>query len=159
MLSMSALLRCWFASVAETPSPNGSGLSAAAMAQNIDQQGVQNLTAFLSVAHSAWGRDPEYYRLWANLNLTLCLWLWNRLVIDRDRAGTRRYITLTIPEFKSCLMALSADGDYLTWLIGRNLSDRDRSPCFARIKSIFVRRLLDDNSVQRPSFPKPAWAS
>lgn len=158
IVSMSALLRCWNSASNETPSPNGSQ-SAANLAKNLDQVSVQNLIAFLATAHSAWGRDPEYYRLWGNLNLILCMWLWNRLVTDRDRSGNKRYVVLNIPEFKKCLMSVSAESDYVEWLVGRNIGDRDRSPCYTRLKSIFVRRLTDDSKGKRPSLPSPAWAS
>lgn len=158
VLSMSALLRCWGAASYETPAGSSSGLSAAGLAQSIDQTSLQNLISFLAVAHSAWGRDPEYHRLWGNLNLALCMWLWNRLVIDRDRIGNKRYVVLNIPEFKRCLMSLSAEKDYLDWLQGRNLNDRDRSPCYSRIKSVFSRRLAADTD-KKVSLPSPAWAS
>lgn len=158
ILSMSALLRCWSAASYETPAPSG-GLSAAGLAQSIDQASVQNLIAFLSTAHAAWGRDHEYYRLWGNLNLAICMWLWNKLVIDRDRFGNKRYAVLNIPEFKRCLMSISADRDYLEWLPGRNLSDRDRSPAYTRLKSIFARRLSEDSGGRKPSLPAPAWAT
>lgn len=158
VVSMSALLRCWGAAGYETPASSSSGLSAAGLAQSIDQVSLQNLIAFLAVAHSAWGRDPEYHRLWSNLNLALCMWLWNRLVIDRDRIGSKRYIVLNIPEFKRCLMSLSAEKDYLDWLQGRNLNDRDRSPCYSRIKGVFARRISADTD-KKPTLPAPAWAS
>lgn len=157
IVSMSALVRCWNAAGFETPAPS-SGASAASLAQSIDQTSLQNLIAFLSCAHAAWGRDPEYFRLWGNLNLTVCMWMWNRLVIDRDRFGNKRYAVLSIPDFKKCLMSVSAESDYLAWLPGRNLGDRDRSPCYARLKSIFVRRLTDESG-KKPSLPSPAWAS
>lgn len=159
ILSMSALLRCWSAASYETPASSSSGLSAAALAQSLDQISVQNLIAFLATAHSAWGRDPEYHRLWGNLNLSLCMWLWNRLVIDRDRFGNKRYAVLTIPDFKKCLMSVSAEADYVAWLVGRQLGDRDRSPCYTRLKSIFSRRLADGAKGKKPALPSPAWAS
>lgn len=159
IVSMSALVRCWSASVYETPASSNSGLSAAALARSIDQISQQNLIAFLSTAHSAWGRDPEYYRLWGNLNLALCMWLWNRLVIDRDRSGNKRYALLDIPSFKRCLMSVSAESDYIQWLVGRNLGDRDRSPCYSRLKSIFSRRLAGEGGARKISLPAPAWAS
>lgn len=159
IVSMSALIRCWNAASYETPASSNSGLSASALAQNLDQQSVQNLIAFLSTAHAAWGRDPEYFRLWGNLNLTLCMWLWNRLVTDRERSGNKRYVVLDIPKFKRCLMSVSADGEHLSWLQGRNLGDRDRSPCYSRLKSIFARRLSEDAGGNKPSLPSPAWAS
>lgn len=159
IVSMSALVRCWNGSGYETPTNSSSGLSAATMAQSLDQRSVQNLIAFLATAHAAWGRDPEYYRLWGNLNLTICMWLWNKLVIDRDRFGNKRYVVLNIPEFKRGLMSVSADSDYLAWLPGRQLSDRDRSPCYTRLKGIFVRRLSSDGGGKKVTFPAPAWAS
>ncbi len=160
IVSMSALLRCWSAASYETPASSNSGLSAAGLANSLDQASLQNLIAFLATAHAAWGRDPEYYRLWGNLNLALTMWLWNRLVIDRDRAGNKRYVILSVIEFKRCLMSMSADGDYVAWLPGRNLTDRDRSPCYSRLKSIFSRRLAADaKGGKRPSLPSPAWAS
>lgn len=159
IVSMSALLRCWSAATYETPASSNSGLSASSLAQSLDQSAVQNLIGFLNTAQSAWGRDPEYYRLWSNLNLALCMWLWNRLVIDRERFGNKRYVVLTIHEFKKCLMSLSADGDYLNWLPGRQLSDRDRSPAYARLKSIFSRRLATEMKGKKPNLPSPAWAS
>ena len=159
ILSMSALIRCWTASNYETPAASQNSMSSAGMAQQLETVSVQNLIAFLSTAHAAWGRDPEYFRLWSNLNLSLCMWLWNRLVIDRDRIGTKRYAVLSIPDFKKCLMSVSAEGDYLAWLVGRNLSDRDRSPCYARLKSIFVRRLSSESGGRKIALPSPAWAS
>lgn len=158
IVSMSALIRCWNAAANDTPAANG-GLSAALLAHNLEQQTVQNLIAFLSTAHAAWGRDAEYFRLWGNLNLTLCMWLWNKLVLDRDRFGNKRYVVLDIPKFKRCLMSVSADSEYLAWLVGRNLGDRDRSPCYSRLKSIFARRLAEDTSGGKASLPSPAWAS
>lgn len=158
IVGMSALLRCWSAASYETPASSNSGLSAANLAQTLDQASVQNLIAFLATAHAAWGRDPEYFRLWGNLNLALCMWLWNKLVIDRDRFGNKRYIVMTVPEFKRCLMSVSADGDYLTWLPGRNLNDRDRAPAYSRLKQIFARRLFAD-SKKKPILPQPAWAT
>lgn len=158
IVSMSALLRCWYAASCETPAQNPAG-GAAAMAASLDQNAVQNLIAFLATAHAAWGRDPEYFKLWGNLNLSLCMWLWNKLVIDRDRFGNRRYIILTVSEFKKCLMAVSADSDYVAWLVGRTLSDRDRSPCYTRLKAIFARRLSNDWGGKKATLPSPAWAT
>ncbi len=160
MLSMSVLLRCWSGSSGETPTANSSGKSASSLAQSMNSGDVQSLTAFLQLCHSAWGRDPEYFRLWGALNLTICMWLWRRLVIDRDRPGGKRYAILTHADFKQCLMSLSADGDYLNWLPGRNMSDRDRSPCWSRIKAIFVRRLTDIRGDKKKALlPQPVWAS
>jgi hypothetical protein len=161
IVSMSALLRCWAAGTAETPAGSSMGTSVASFAQNLDGKSLQNLIAFLAVAFDAWKRDPEYFRLWGNLNLAMCMWLWNKLVIDRDRSGNTRYALLDIPQFKRCLMSVSADSDYVSWLHGRSLGDRDRSPCYTRLKDIFRSRLLADRGSERkkPTLPQPAWAT
>lgn len=158
IVSMSAALRCWNASIGETPAASG-GLSAAGLSQTIDQKSAQELIVFLRAAEEAWGRDPEYYRLWGNLNLTVCMWLWRRLVLDTDRK-TKRIVVLTPRQFKQCLMALSAETRYVDWLQGRSLGDRDRSPCYMRLKQIFVNRLAQEsNAKSKPMMPAPAWAS
>lgn len=159
IVSMSALIRCWMAASFETPSSANHSGSSANMAQNLDPKSIESLVAFLNIAHAAWGRDPEYYRLWGNLNLTLCMWLWNRLVMERDRGANRRHILLTAQDFKRCLMSLSAESDYVQWLVGRMLGDRDRAPAYGRIKSLFVRRLTEENKGIKPLFLQPAWAT
>lgn len=158
VLSMSALLRCWFGALAETPKNGGAGFSSSAqMANAIEEHGVEDLILFLKTAHAAWGRDPENYRLWGNLNLALSMWLWRRLVHDTDRT-TQRYVKLNVAQFKQCLMTVSANSDYVDWLQGRLLNDRDRSPAFMRIKQMFIRRLIDEGW-KSPQLPKPVWAS
>lgn len=160
IMSMSALVRCWTNASYETPASSNAGASAAHLAQGLDHGSVQNLIAFLATAHAAWGRDPEYYRLWGNLNLTLCMWLWNKLVMDRDRFGSKRYVVMNVQDFKKCLMSVSADADYVSWLTGRQLGDRDRSPCYSRLKTIFARRLREESrDGKTPMLPAPAWAS
>lgn len=159
VLSMSGVMRCWHGSAGETPAANGAGQSAQHIATTMDDSGVSNLIAFLSIAHAAWGRDPEYFRLWGNLNLTMCMWLWRRLVIERDR-GTKRYIVLTAAQFKNCLMSLSTSTEYLSWLVGRNLHERDRAPCYTRIKPLFIKRIMQDApSGKKPIMPAPPWAT
>lgn len=161
ILSMSVVIRCWAGSAGETPAANAAGQSASTIAENMDAGNIQSLISFLLTAHAAWGRDAEYRRLWGQLNITVCMWLWRRLVMDRNRVGGKRHVVLTVAEFKQCLMALSADTDYVQWLVGRNLTERDRSPCWARIKSNFVRRLTDlyQGDRKKAVLPAPAWAS
>lgn len=160
ILSMASTIRVWFGSATETPTSNTGGLSVSSMAANMDGESAENLIRFLHVAQAAWGRDPEYYLLWGSLNLSICMWLWRRLVIERHRPATKRVVVLSIAEFKQCLMSVSADRDYLDWLPGRTLSDRDRSPCYSRLKKIFARRLLEESGDSKKAvLPQPAWAS
>lgn len=158
IVGMSAVVRCWCASASETPTGASGGASAAQMAASLDAESVENAIRFLLTANAAWGRDPEYYRLWSNLNLTVCMWLWRRLVSEPQRS-VKRHITLNVAQFKQCLMSVSANRDYLDWLPGRVLSDRDRSPCYGRLRQIFVRRLMQESpDKKKPLMPQPAWA-
>ena len=118
---------------------------------------VELMVNFLLIARSAWGSDHEYARLWGSLNLTICMWLFRRLVVQQAD-GLKRHVSLTREQFKKCLTALSASNDYLDWLVGRSINDRDRAPCLNRIKSIFAARLQVDTGT-RPKLPQPAWAS
>lgn len=155
IVSMSALIRCWRASQYDVPA-NSNMSKAIDLAKQMDEKSIKNLISFMSVAFEAWKRDPEHFKLWGNLNLALCMWMWNRLVIDKERLGTKRYAVLDIPLFKKCLMSVAADADYSSWLVGRNLSDRDRSPCYERLKAIFAARLTHEGKPSR--LPLPAWA-
>jgi hypothetical protein len=83
------------------------------------------------------------------------MWLWRNTVL----AGySQKSVRLTAGQFGKCLMALSADGPYLDWLVGRLLSERDRSPCFARLRAIFVRRIEADRPGVKILMPGPTWA-
>lgn len=158
VVSLSAILRCWASSEVETPSSStrgGGGISK--LAVTLDGDSAGKLIGFLELALNAWGRDPEYFKLWGNINLALCMWLYRRTVLVRDaRKGTARSTILSREEFKQCLMALSANDNYLDWLQGRLLNDRDRSPGLTRIKAIFMRRLADLRS-DAIKLPAPAW--
>jgi hypothetical protein len=60
-------------------------------------------------------------------------------------------------QFKRCLMALSSTTDYVDWLVGRNLGERDRAPAYRRMKGIFIKRIFEDTG-QKVSLPQPSWA-
>ena len=156
VVSLSAVLRCWHTSEGDTPSSTAR-YGIAQIAAQLDGDSAGKLTGFLELALHAWGRDPEYYRLWGNINLALCMWLYRRTVLVRDqRKGTARSTVLTREEFRKCLMALSANSNYVDWLQGRLLNDRDRSPCLTRMKAIFMRRMLDERG-EKIKLPQPAW--
>lgn len=156
ILSMSLALRCWNGSAMETPVT--ASMSAAQIAESLTDDSAEDLIQFLTVAQASWGRDNEYARLWSGCNLSLCMWLWRRLVKDTDRSSSTRYVKLTIKQFGLCLMALSADSHYLDWLQGRAVGDRDRAPAYARIKRIWIKR-LEGELRQKVHFPSPGWAT
>lgn len=157
VLSMSAVIRCWRGSHNETPTTSASGQSALEQARDMTKEDADLLVAFLNLAFEAWQRDKANNRLYGNLNMTMCMWLYRRLVVQRDR-GVRRYAVLTPSLFKRCLMALSADGDYIAWLYGRSMKERDRGPCFTRIKAVFVRCLREAEQTNL-KLPQPNWAA
>lgn len=154
VVSMSAVLRCWFAAGQDVPS--ASGRSAVNVAREMTEEQWQQLAQFLNVALGAWGRDPEYYRLWGSLNIALCMWLWRKNVMAAYSAKAKG---ISVALYSRCLMALSTSTDYLSWLVGRNLSDRDRSPGYLRIKSIMAKRLAEEDPARRVSLPAPPWCS
>lgn len=156
-LSMTLVLRAWSGSRSETPSRNNQRDTPLQLARQIDDLELTNLCKFLHVAHAAWNRDLENARLWAGLNLGMCMWLYRRLVLDQDRSA-KRSITLNTDQFKKCLIALSADSDYIDWLVARVLNDHSRSPCYRRIKTAFAARLKSDKVTDVPKFPSPAWS-
>jgi hypothetical protein len=158
LINLATLLRCWQASYSEVPNNSNSGRTITQIATGMDNESAGNLIKVLNVMVNAWGRDPEYYKLWGNLNLTICLWLYRRLVLDTVRKGSARVIIMTETQFKQCLMALSADSHYVMWLQGRLLNDRDRSPALQRIKTIWSRRLIEGGT-PKPNLPSPNWAS
>ena len=153
LVSMSALLRCWFSSATEAPSV--STASTTALVNRLTDEEVSVMVGFMNMAINAWGRDAEYHRLWLALNLTVCMWLYRNMVIT---AWSPKTVKLSRDVFTKCLMSVSANPSYLDWLVGRKLGDRDRAPCYGRIKVLFANRLLAETG-NRPLLPAPPWAS
>lgn len=151
MVSMSAMLRCWSASTKLVP--GGGGEAAADLARIFTKESAMEAIQFLNVAYGAWGTDGEYGRLWGNLNLALTMWFWRNMVVGQYGQKTTK---LSVQLFAKCLMGQSADGTYIDWLMGRHLTERDRSPAFARSKAIFTT-VLKATGVANPIFPRPAW--
>lgn len=159
MVSMSMALRVWEGSAGDTPV--SIGRSAAQLASDMTHDSAAQLRVFFSMAFEAWGRDDATKRLWSALNLSLCMWLWRRLVLDTEPTATRRYVSLRTEQFKQCLMSLGANSSYTDWLEGRQLGDRDRPAAYARIRNVFQRRLLEQRAFKEGTkikFPAPAWA-
>lgn len=155
VLSMSALLRCWHGSGGETPKSGGA--SAIMLATSLTEESAEEATGFLELAFKAWGRDQAYVRLWGNLNLTLCMWLYRKVVLGSGLNNFSRTKRFTRDDFAKCMMSLSASTDYIDWLLGRNSMSRDNSPAYARIKAIFVKR-IEAETGSKIVLPQPAWA-
>lgn len=115
------------------------------------------MIVFLKTAREAWGDDPENSRLWSQLNLGLCMWLFRRLVIDQER-GVKRAIAVNVAQFRKCLSSLSANSDYIEWLAGRTLTDHHRMPCYRRIRSMFVARVREETG-KMAKMPTASWTT
>jgi len=153
VVSMSAVLRCWFGSATEVPK-TGVG-SASNLVSSLTQDDADELCSFMERAVTAWGKDQEYARLWSSLNLTLVMWLWRRISLAQ---WSPRVPKVTKELFTKCMMALSASSTYVDWLAGRQMSERDRGPAYSRIKSIFAKRLEEEYG-KKAAMPQPSWAS
>lgn len=159
VLSMSAVIRCWYGSSGETPNQKLLG-SVSQAALDMAQSDARACAEFLVVAYEAWGGDPEYFRMWGILNLCMCMWMWRQYVTVENIPRSRRATTITKDDFKRCLMSLSASSNYLDWLAGRLLGDRDRSPCYSHIRRIFSARLQEIHpNTKGIKFLQPAWYS
>ncbi len=154
VVSMSALLRCWNGSAGDIPKSGGA--SATTLATTLQTNEADEIIDFLEVAFKAWGRDSAYNRLWGNLNLTLCMWLYRRVVVGTGSTSASRFHRFTRDQFTKCMMSLSAS-DYVDWLLGRNSQSRDNSPAYARIKTIFVVRMQTELG-RKILMPQPAWS-
>lgn len=153
LLSMSTTLRAWAASRPETPTTSNPAVVSIANAL-IDTEAA-GLIGLLKLAYAAWGADKAYYRLWSGLNLTLCCWLYRRLVISQYSPRT---ILMDTKLFGKCLTALSADAAYIDWLANRNLAEIHRGPAYSRIRRIFSARIVEETG-KKPNFPSPPWTT
>lgn len=155
IISMATILRAWKGSAPDVPTAHPTGLSAVQIAQSMTDQDCAQLTDFLNIAMAAWGREPEYQRLWGTLNVILCMWLYRRMVLSQYSS---RSPLLSKEQFKKCMMSLSADGNYLDWLVGRSMGERDRSPAYSKIKHDFTQRLREELG-GKAAMPQPPWHS
>lgn len=153
IVSMSATLRCWFASAADAPSSRGT--TALHVARSLTKDDSETVACFLKVVERAWGRDVVYQRLWGNLNLALCMWIYRRMVLAVYSGKIQR---LSKDLFYKSMTTLSADSDYLDWLVGRQLGDRDRSPAYNKIKTMMAKRIGMETG-KKQMMPSPSWAS
>jgi hypothetical protein len=53
-------------------------------------------------------------------------------------------------------MSVSANSDYIDWLVGRNLGEPDRAPVYGRLKTIFAQRTMAETG-KKVVLPQPAW--
>jgi hypothetical protein len=153
VLSMSVFVRIWAASRQETPTAPTSENAI----KLFDDEETRHAITFALICYEAWSRDREYSRLWGALNLSLCAWLYRRLVLGQDRTSETRAHKFSADEFRKCLMSLSAESAYLDYLVGRNTTDRDRAPAYARVRQLFQKRIFTDTG-RKIRMPEPPWS-
>lgn len=154
IVSMSSVIRAWSNSAAESAKSGSKG--AATVAASMTDESANHLSVCLQACYAAWGNDTESSRLWSEMNLTLTMWMWRRLVMDKERR-TNRYVVMTPEQFRRCLMTVSASSDYLDWLVGRGMNEKNRTPCYTRLKALFAARLKTEG-VNKAQLPQPAWS-
>jgi hypothetical protein len=156
-VAMSAALRVWFGTNADTPTNGPSSFDCAKL---LTEDEARRIAHVMGLCYESWGNGEENHRLWGKLNLAMVFWLWRRLVlregVEKKRGGVQ-IATLTPDQFRLCLLALSANQRYVEWLLGRNLKDRDRSPAYLHVKTIFSGR-IGGMGLGRPILPQPDWA-
>lgn len=153
IVSMATLLRCWEA--AHMESPANTGKAVLDLAEALTEEDTEQLILFVRCCHTAWGRDPEYFRLWGALTTMLCGWLYRRLVLLPPSNITK----ISRDLFTKCLMSVSADRIYADWAVGRTSNrDRDRAPAYTKLKAIFAKR-IEAETGKKPKLPSPSWSS
>lgn len=154
VILMSTALRCWYGSIV-FPTAGPSSIECANM---LDENEVRRLTHVMTICWEAWGAEPENNRLWGKLNISIVFWLWRRMVLREGLSRGSKTTILTPDQFRLCLMALAANGRYVEWLLGRNLTDRDRPPCYAHMTSIFKGR-MGGMGIGRGYVPLADWGA
>lgn len=107
---------------------------------DISMEEISLMVHFFKTVYESWGKDSQYAKVWSKLNVTMMAWMWRNTVLSQ--AGPR-VTRLTPEQFCTGAMALTSDPHYLPWLIGRQLSERDKGPCYNKVKAIMVKRLTE----------------
>lgn len=153
IVSMSLALRSWLGSALDIPTRNKAVTRE--LLSRLDTDETNRMVHFFSIVWDAWRNDPEYVRMWSALNLTVAAWLWRHCVISQS---SPRITRLTPQQFGRGMLALTANKSYLDWLVRRSMGDRDRSPCYSRMKAIIVARVQEEFGGKKAILPSPPWA-
>jgi hypothetical protein len=151
-LSMSVLVRCWVGS--ESAVPTSSPGAARELVQAMDQSTAERCVEFATLAFRAWENNSEFGPLWGTVNLTLCIWLYRRMVL----APSTEVKPMTREQFGRFLMALT-DDDYIEFLRGKQMTRNSRNAVMTRLETrltTFLKKV--DPKVRRPCLPKRDWA-
>lgn len=149
-LSMAVALQSWASSASEQCTSSG---SARDLAYRLTMDDAKKCVSFLTVARGAWGSTVEYNRLWGPVNLSVCMWLYRRMVVDPEQGVT----PLTAKQFSNCLVTLTNDtpkSTYVEWLRAKPSSAENRRMALANhIRPRFISRIRQEK-IRKHSSPK-----
>jgi hypothetical protein len=155
LLSMAVALSAWHGSANEVPrTPKAGAIENATCLTLVD---CTHLTQFLKLAYTAWGNEFNNRRLWSTLNITLCMWVYRRMVMFNANSLARA-TKLTPEQFLLGLRGLAGSANYVEWLTNRSLHERERSPAYGRLRAVFVG-VLNEALQRRTLMPSPSWYS
>lgn len=157
ILSMAIALDIWHMSRRETPGMDGTGVAAKLDVLSNEPADLAAACRFFGLCYEAWNRETSSKRLWGKLNLTICAWIYRRIVIAEVTPQTRS-VRVDDAQFRRCLMALAADDKYSDWLVNRGVGERNRGPAYAHVKALMMARLREDTGSKSVKLPQPAWA-
>jgi len=149
VVTMSVVLRSFLASCRDTPGP----LTGVLSSDRITLAEAEELAAALAVLYKSWGNTAGQESLWGGLNLSVCLWLYRRVVFE---AATTRNTTVTPDEFSVAMVGLT-DRVYLEWLRGKSTGPMFFPGTYDRIKSCLVAWLRSEGRT-RIRLPSPSFA-
>ena len=152
-LSVSGVLKAWFGSRSEAPNSAGPGTYDASKVFSIED--ANQLSAFLRLAESAWTFHPNYWPLWGQLNMTVCMWLYRRCVLS----VTEGFPSMTAEQFSSCLASLPTAKIGQSFMYVQFLNRKgfaDRGPVYSEIVKSFTSALRTEHKA-RVKFPEPPW--
>ena len=161
ILSMSHTLACWTASGHDYPSGSSSAQN---NAEALTSESSKNLIRFLRLAHTAWGQDKQYSRLWSKLNLSLTMWMFRRIVLCEGAGNAFKFYLSSDAMYSKLMMSLSASSRYLDYLVGRIVTTDHVPPTFGRMKALMIARLREEgvtiggHGKKGEGLPAPSWA-
>ena len=152
-IKMTSVVQAWFDSLSYLPKHVRSNIEE--QAKKIDESAARKINEFLMVCKE--GLTLQISVLWKQINITLLLWLYRRVVwemVDEEHEGSD-YPVLTKDEFVCGLQGLQASSYYQA-LFQREL-EKDRLETYNSLISHFRNNLRSCGIKRRMTLPKPNW--
>jgi hypothetical protein len=154
LLTMPTAVRTWLGSAGVVPAQ---GPTVGELTKYLNKPTTLEVIDFYLACDAAGWQNSVYQRFWGTLNLSINMWLYRRLVLGEHQQrfhGGIKPMILTRAQFVECMRGLTMDADYHEWLSGRTLRERDRVPCYTRLKEISTP-ILRKMGIE-PRFPMAA---